>query len=437
MPRIVDDPNRAVCPDFGGPTWEYLRQSVVNAHQGDLPMTLEQAGQQMKDTWAQENQRQIAAWNDQVREDQEAQDELDRVAGEEAEAQRAQQEKDEGDRRREAEKKKPKLNPYDPERRVEKHIQTRPASYALNKIYNLEYVELDYFTPRGRREAAADANRSISNDTLAFTQTGDTFAIQPMAAIRPSKHIRNDEDISWEDMLDAKNIMLHFMAMSGQWEDAHATSIASFFYNLETHQRKDQKNGKKTLLLYQSRVRREWFDALKRGEGFNIELIEDDLLRDYAEEISESIRDSENAARDREVEQVRLYSPFSPGSKLTSSPLFPDPLETTTLCHPRLAYSPRVTVLHTIYYPSLLPAICHHALAVRAYPHCHLLFLCHVPIAASLCAICQLPSRNMMPDILPHAIAVSPHAICRLTSCHLLSRLRHLPSNLPPCSMHW
>ena len=123
-------------------------------------------------------------------------------------------------------------------------------------------------------------------------------------------------------MLDAKNIMLHFMAKSGQWEDAHATSIASFFYNLETHQRKDQKNGKKTLLLYQSRVRREWFNALKRGEGFNIELIEDDLLRDYAEEISESIRDSENAARDREVEQVRLYSPVSPGSKLTSSPLF-------------------------------------------------------------------------------------------------------------------
>ena len=315
------------------------------------------------------------------------------MAGKEAEAQRAQQEKDEGDRHREAETKKPKLNPYNPEHHVEKHIQTRPASYALNKIYNLEYVELNYFTLRGRREAAADANRSISNDTLAFTQTGDTFAIQPMAAIRPSKHIRNDEDISWEDMLDTKNIMLHFMAKLGQWEDAHATSITSFFYNLETHQRKDQKNGKKTLLLYQSRVHHEWFDALKRGKGFNIELIKDDLLRNYAEEISESIQDSENVARDREVEQVRLYSPVSPGLELTSSPLFPDPLETTTLHHPHLAYSPRVTVLHMIYYLSLLPAICHHALAICAYPHCHLLF-----------AACQLlpryvPSANCCPVI--------------------------------------
>ena len=56
MPHIVDNLNWVVCPNFGGPTWEYLRQSVVNAHQGDPPMTLEQASQQMKDTWAEENQ---------------------------------------------------------------------------------------------------------------------------------------------------------------------------------------------------------------------------------------------------------------------------------------------------------------------------------------------------------------------------------------------
>ena len=311
MPHIVDNLNWVVCPNFGGPTWEYLRQSVVNAHQGDPPMTLEQASQQMKDTWAEENQRQIAAWNDQVREDQMAQDELDRVAGEEVEAQWAQQEKDEGDRHKEAKKKKPKLIPYDLECRIEKHIQTRPALYTLNKIYNLEYIELNYFTPKGCREAATDANRSISNDTLTFTQMGNTFVIQPMAAIRLSKHIRNDKDISWEDMLDAKNVILHFMAKSCQWEDAHATSIASFFYNLETHQRKDQKNGKRTLLLYQSCVHRKWFNALKQGESFNIELIEEDLLHDYAEEVSKAIQDSKNAAKDRELKQVHLIFTLS------------------------------------------------------------------------------------------------------------------------------
>ena len=112
-------------------------------------------------------------------------------------------------------------------------------------------------------------------------------------------------------MLDAKNVMLHFMAKLHQWEDAHATSIASFFYNLETHQRKDQKNGKRTLLLYLSCVHRKWFNALKQGEGFNIELIEEDLLHDYAEEVSEAIQDSENVAKDRELKQVRLIFTLS------------------------------------------------------------------------------------------------------------------------------
>ena len=37
MPRIVDDPTRAVCPSFEDPEWEFLRQSAVNAHQGDHP----------------------------------------------------------------------------------------------------------------------------------------------------------------------------------------------------------------------------------------------------------------------------------------------------------------------------------------------------------------------------------------------------------------
>lgn len=107
----------------------------------------------------------------------------------------------------------------------------------------MEYVELDYFATRGCREAATDTNKSVSQDTLAFTQVGDTFAIRPMASLRPSKHIRNDEDLSWEEMVDAKSVMLHFMAKSGAWQDEHATSILNFFFNIEAHPRKEQKNG--------------------------------------------------------------------------------------------------------------------------------------------------------------------------------------------------
>jgi hypothetical protein len=189
MLRIIDDLTRAVCPSFEDPEWEFLRQSVVNAHQGDQPLTLVEAAQQMKDVWSRENQRKVVAWNNQVQADQAVQDEQDKIAHKWEEAQQAQHDKDAEELHKEAEKKKPKLNPFDPTRHVEKWIEARPASYALNKLNNLEYVKLDYFTTKGCKEATADTNSSFSQDTLTFTQVGDTFAIRPMSALRPSKHI--------------------------------------------------------------------------------------------------------------------------------------------------------------------------------------------------------------------------------------------------------
>ena len=73
-----------------------------------------------------------------------------------------------------------------------------------------------------------------------------------MAAVRPSKQIRNDEDLSWEEMMDAKNVMLHFMAKSTVWQEEHTMALVTFYINLDCHQRKEQKIGKIALLLYQS-----------------------------------------------------------------------------------------------------------------------------------------------------------------------------------------
>jgi hypothetical protein len=303
MPRIIEDPTRAICPDFEGAEWDFLRQPMIDADGGDHPLTADEATQRMKGAWARENERKIAAWNAQLEQDQAEQDEQDRLAQAEEDARSAQRDKEAEEQRREAEKKKPKMNAFDPHRRVNKSIEPRPAPYALNKVNNLEYIELDYFTTRGCREAFADTNKSISHDTLAFTQLEDTIAIRPLAALRPSKHVRNDEDLSWEEMMDAKNTMLHFMAQSGVWPVAHAESLAAFYVALDLHPRKLQMNGKQALMLYQSRVRREWFDAFKRDEGFNIELIQDTLLLSFAEEIN-------NRIVFREIEQVRC--PHSP-----------------------------------------------------------------------------------------------------------------------------
>ncbi|KAF8264643.1 hypothetical protein EI94DRAFT_1438289, partial [Lactarius quietus] len=227
-------------------------------------------------------------WETQVQQDLAMQLKRDRVANE---LERAQHEIEAEERCQEAEWKKPKFNSFDSGLFVEKWIEPRPASYALHKLDNLEYIELDYFTEKGCRQAGIQAVRTFNSNVLALTQPEGTIALHPMSAIKPSGNVRGDEELSWDEMLDAKNVMLHFMNKSGVWLRPHSESIMSFYFNLELHPRKLQLNGRRALIHYQSRVQREWFDALKRNQGFNIELIQEDLLHAIADELNNAIRD--------------------------------------------------------------------------------------------------------------------------------------------------
>ena len=149
MPHILEDPTWVVCPNFEGTEWEFLRQPLMDAHLGDQPLTPDEVTQHMRAAWSRENDRCIVAWNAQLEEDHAEQEERDRVAQEEEDARLALCNREAEEQRKEAEKKKPKLHPYDCNRSVGTWIQPRPASYALNKISCLEYIELDYFTERG------------------------------------------------------------------------------------------------------------------------------------------------------------------------------------------------------------------------------------------------------------------------------------------------
>ncbi|KAH9039163.1 hypothetical protein EDB85DRAFT_1812017, partial [Lactarius pseudohatsudake] len=253
-------------------------------------LTQDKATQRLKDTWACENTTKIAAWNVQAKQDWVEKDELDRLAQEEVDAQLAQCQKEADEQQKEAERKNPKLNSFDPDSQschcvIGDSIEPRPAPYAMNKLNNLEYIKPDFFTTKGCKEASTNMGRSISHDALTFTQLEDTITVRSLAAMRSSKNIRNDKDLSWEEMLQAKNTMLHLMAKSATWSATHAQALTAFFIALELHPRVQQLNGKHTLLLYQSCVQCEWFKALKCDEGFNIKHIGEPLLHSFAEEI--------------------------------------------------------------------------------------------------------------------------------------------------------
>ncbi|KAH9006253.1 hypothetical protein EDB86DRAFT_3070280 [Lactarius hatsudake] len=157
----------------------------------------------------------------------------DRQACELNEVRRAQLEKEAEEQRREAEKKKPRLNSFDPNRRIGNWIVPQPASYALDKIDNLD----PDFGPRLTPE-----------------------------------------------------------------------SLKAFFVALERHPGRSQTNVKEALVVYQSRVRCKWFDALARNESLNIGLIDDDLVRTILGEVHDRIWE-------RKFDQVRTHVAQIPGSR--------------------------------------------------------------------------------------------------------------------------
>ena len=138
MPRIEVDPTQVICPSFEDPEWEFLRQSIVDAHQGHLLLTLEGASQQLKDTWAHKGQQKMEAWTIQLQQDKAEQDWLDGETREAQEAQCIQQEKEDEELCKDADKKKLKLSQFDQSHQVVKWIRVRPATYALHKLSNLE-----------------------------------------------------------------------------------------------------------------------------------------------------------------------------------------------------------------------------------------------------------------------------------------------------------
>jgi hypothetical protein len=133
---------------------------------------------------------------------------------------------------------------------VSGHITPRPSGYALNKIKNLQYVELDYFTIKGCHEAQLEREVTSNHDTLGLTRLDSMDMFQPISSLKPLKNVRRDKDLSWEEMVVAKNKMLEHMADSGVWPDAHIKATMFLFVELENHPTQSQHLGNQIMVTY-------------------------------------------------------------------------------------------------------------------------------------------------------------------------------------------
>lgn len=278
MNRILADPALEAQPNFESPAYEGWLDALV---QGG--MTREDALTRMADGWKDERQERITLWLQQTEDDARVQRELEERVN-------AEQEAEEENERRETEKKKPKINDFDAEAFVADVLVPRPSQFALQKIRNMEYVELWYFSPDGCRDASENT-RSTAEDAFGLARVDDVVAFKPMSSFKASQKALQDHDLSWRQFDIAKTSFLVHIEKCG-WPEKHQQALAMFFTILTNHENRMRPRGEKTLLRYAALVRREWHDRLTMNQGFNIGIFNASLYSTISETVWEEERDA-------------------------------------------------------------------------------------------------------------------------------------------------
>ena len=174
----------------------------------------------------------MQAWNLQVIEDEAIMQEEQRLAQEQEDQQWAQRELELENERRENKKKKPKMSDFNENAMVNNFIRPQPSAYALCRLTEFEYTELWYFT----QEGCADTmhQRTQNEDSFGLTKVDDTVSFRPVSALKASRNVVQDADLSWRQMEIAKMTLIQQITKCG-WAQKAVTALAQFFMNLEVH----------------------------------------------------------------------------------------------------------------------------------------------------------------------------------------------------------
>ncbi|KAF5384248.1 hypothetical protein D9615_003417 [Tricholomella constricta] len=315
---LVRDPNLDICPDFDSEPFEPMRELLRNTgltNQAAIDALRDAwvtRNNQLRDRWTQEAEARqaladAAALQEQEQPPQPPQPQPQPAPpqphpqpqhqppqhqpdpqpphddqGEEGPQRELGADEDRPDRERRA---KLKLRSFDPNLSVASVIVPRPSSYALNKLANFEYCELWYFTQEGCEDAQR-SQRPEADDAFGMARIGEMVMLRPVASVQASKRAIPDADLSWEQFHYAQRSFVDYVLKAG-WPEEHAQALVRFFVHLENSPYVNRENGKKILLTYQARVRRNWMDAMKQSDGpvFNIALINNELMETIARDI--------------------------------------------------------------------------------------------------------------------------------------------------------
>ncbi|OBZ66752.1 hypothetical protein A0H81_13228 [Grifola frondosa] len=279
MPRLVNNPNLEELPDFASEDFDAVRARWDNPGE---------AVQALTDSWQLQHTKRVQQWEQQILEDQQAAEEVERQRLENEERVRAEEEAAAEAEKREAEKKRPKAPDFDATLPPPDRIISRPSLFARNKLESYEYADLYYFTQEGRDEAT-DGHQVSAEEAFGLAKTEHGLALRPLAAFRPSRKVIPDSQLTWRQMTMAKTSLLSEMEKA-QWPEHHVEALVLFFYGIENSDLRMKPYGEAALIKYQARVRKEWHDSMKHGPGFNISIMNKSILRECVDEVLDAAK---------------------------------------------------------------------------------------------------------------------------------------------------
>ncbi|KAG1824071.1 hypothetical protein DFJ58DRAFT_672881 [Suillus subalutaceus] len=301
MPRMRNDPNFNVCPDYASDGFANTRAQLISDE-----VTEEQAIQLLKNIWEANNNVDKVAWQRQVAEDRE--EHAHRKQLEEEEQERIEQariQEEEAACKEDRKKNKHKFTPIlntgildDP--------ATTPCSYALRKIEKGEYVEIWYFTNDGLDEA--NLKKTVDDDAMIMSTLADSSSAWVSAAsTRSARAVVNDEDLPFEEFCQACPRMLTAMGKA-DWPEDRVRMMAKFWRNIQVHEYQSMRNliGQKALLAYQAEQRRRWHITVKTSVGpYDLSIVNKKVLQETRERVYWDERDKRDNARNYKVSLIQ------------------------------------------------------------------------------------------------------------------------------------
>ncbi len=274
QPRILQNPYLAECPDFDDESFNNLVLTMVGPDR-----TRDQAIDSLRAAWRTQNDRKKLLWDAQVRADQERQNDPN--------AQNADvEEQDQTDDDTGNARKKPKLGAFAATASIGDEITLKPSTFAINKIKDMKYIELYCFSPAGCRDLA-NQRLSTVEEAFGFTYgispdgaSGNALTLKPVSALAHPGKIIPDENLTWEQVRDAKACYLSHV-IEAKWNKAHVNALVSFFINLDSHPFNNTPEGKQALVWYQAHAREDWHRKLGTTESFNLAILNKTLLADF------------------------------------------------------------------------------------------------------------------------------------------------------------